>query len=94
MIKTGVEIIDIDHLVTTMEDFVPMLSDQQVFSGNSDPVSIIKDGTPEEIRASVISCSKQTKGRGIVSAGCEVPAETSYENIMEYMKVAHEVISL
>ena len=57
-------------------------------------VSIIKDGTPEEIRASVISCYKQTKGRGIVSAGCEVPAETSYENIMEYMKVAHEVMSL
>ena len=94
MIKTGVDIIDIDHLVTRMEDFVPMLSEQQVFSGNSDPVSIIQDGTPEEIRASVISCYKQTKGRGIVSAGCEVPAKTNYENIMEYMKVAHEVMNL
>jgi uroporphyrinogen decarboxylase len=94
MIKTGADIIDIDHLVTTMEDFVPMLSERQVFSGNSDPVSIILDGTPEEIRASVISCYKETKGRGIVSAGCEIPAKTSYENIMEYMKIAHEVMSL
>ena len=94
MIKTGADIIDIDHLVTRMEDFVPLLSEQQVFSGNSDPVSIIQDGTSEVIRASVISCFKQTKGRGIVSAGCEIPAETSYENIREYMKVAHEVMGL
>jgi MtaA/CmuA family methyltransferase len=93
MIKTGADIIDIDHMVTGMGDFVPLLSERQVFSGNSDPVSIIKDGTPEVIRESVISCFRQTKGRGVVSAGCEIPAETSHENIMEYMKVAHEVMN-
>ena len=94
MIKTGADIIDIDHLVTRMEDFVPLLSAQQVFCGNSDPVSIIQDGTPEAIKASVISCFKQTRGRGIVSAGCEIPAGTSHENIREYMKIAHEVMQL
>ena len=94
MIKTGADIIDIDHLVTTMGDFVPMLSEQQVLSGNSDPVSVIRDGTPEEIRESVISCNTQTKGRGIVSAGCEVPVDTSYENIKAYMNIAHEVMGM
>lgn len=94
MIKTGADIIDIDHLVTMMGDFVPLLSGQQVLCGNSDPVSVIQDGTPEQIRTSVISCYNQTKGRGIVSAGCEIPEKTSYENIREYMKVAHEVMSL
>jgi MtaA/CmuA family methyltransferase len=89
MIKTGADIIDIDHLVTTMEDFVPLLSAKQVFSGNSDPVSIIKDGTPESIKESVESCFKKTKGRGIVSAGCEIPAETPVENFKAYMEAAH-----
>ena len=94
MIKTGADIIDIDHLVTTMADFLPLLSEGQVFSGNSDPVSIIKDGTSEVIQASVQSCYQQTKGRGIVSAGCEIPAATSYENMQGYMKSAHKVNSL
>jgi len=89
MIKTGADIIDIDHLVTTMEDFVHLLSAKQVFSGNSDPVSILKDGTPESIKESVESCFKKTKGRGIVSAGCEIPAETSLENFRAYMEAAH-----
>ncbi len=94
MIKTGADIIDIDHLVTNMEDFIPLLSEGQVFSGNSDPVSVIKDGTTEEIQASVLLCHQQTNGRGIVSAGCEIPAATSYENMQEYMKSAHTVNSL
>ena len=91
MIKTGADIIDIDHLVTTMEDFVPLLSAKQVFSGNSDPVSILKDGTPESIKESVESCFKKTKGRGIVSAGCEIPAETSIDNFKAYMNAAHDL---
>lgn len=91
MIKTGADIIDIDHLVTTMEDFVPLLSEGQVFSGNSDPVSVIKDGTNEAIQASVLSCFQQTKGRGIVSAGCEIPAATSFETMQTYMHAAHDV---
>ena len=91
MIKTGADIIDIDHLVTTMEDFIPLLSANQVFSGNSDPVSIIKDGTPQIIRESVELCFKQTKGRGIVSAGCEIPAETPIVNFKAYMEAAHDL---
>lgn len=94
MIKTGADIIDIDHLVTSMEDFIPELSEGQVFSGNSDPVSVIKDGTIEEIQESVLLCYQQTQGRGIVSAGCEIPAATSYENMQGYMKSAHTVKSL
>ena len=89
MIKTCADIIDIDHLVTTMENFVPLLSAKQVFSGNSDPVSILKDGTPKSIEESVESCFKKTKGRGIVSAGCEIPAETPIENFRAYTEAAH-----
>jgi MtaA/CmuA family methyltransferase len=91
MIKTGADIVDIDHLVTTMGDFVHLLSEKQVFSGNSDPVSVLKDGTPQSIKDSVESCFEITGHRGIVSAGCEIPAETPLENFKAYMEAAHSL---
>ena len=88
MIKTGADIVDIDHLVTSMGDFMSLFSAKQVPSGNSDPVSIIRDGTKETILESVIQCYKATNGRGIVSAGCEIPPDTSIENFSVYCDAA------
>ena len=89
MIRTGADIIDIDHLVASMGDFIDLFSEKQVPSGNSDPVSIIRDGTKEIIEESVLYCLKATNGRGIVSAGCEIPPDTSVENLMAYRDAAH-----
>jgi MtaA/CmuA family methyltransferase len=91
MIKTGADIVDIDHLVKTMSDFMPLLSPQQVPSGNSDPVSVIRDSNREMIYASVIKCFSDTNGRGIVSAGCEIPPDTSVENLIAYRDAAHQL---
>jgi len=88
MIKTGADIVDIDHLVTSMGDFMSLFSAKQVPSGNSDPVSIISDGTKETILESVIQCFKATNGRGIVSAGCEIPPDTSIDNFSAYCNAA------
>jgi MtaA/CmuA family methyltransferase len=81
MIQTGADIIDIDHEVTTMADCASLLADTQVFSGKSDPVSVIQDGTSAEIKASVQIDYTQAQGRCIVSAGCEIPPGTSLENM-------------
>jgi MtaA/CmuA family methyltransferase len=91
MIKTGADIVDIDHLVATMGDFMHFFSGKQVPSGNSDPVSVIRDGSSETIRQSVIGCYKTTNGRGIVSAGCEIPPDTSVENLRAYSDAAHSL---
>ena len=84
MIQTGTDIIDIDHLVPSMEDFVSLLSKYQVFSGKSDPVTIIQDGTPEIIKQSVKDDLKQARGRCIISAGCEITPGTSVENMRAF----------
>jgi MtaA/CmuA family methyltransferase len=89
MIKTGADIVDIDHLVTNMADFMPLFSGRQVPSGNSNPVSVIRDGSKESIKESVIKCFRVTNGRGIVSAGCEIPPDTSVENMIAYRDAAH-----
>jgi len=81
MIVTGSDIVDVDHLVGSMRPFAPLLSRQQVFSGNVDPVSVVQDGSPDEIRAAVFQCLEETDGRCILSAGCEITPGTPIENM-------------
>jgi len=88
MIRTGADIIDVDHLVPSMKPFAGDLSQNQVFSGKSDPVSIIQDGNPEFITKSVISDFRESNGRCIVSAGCEITPGTSVENMQTFRKSA------
>jgi len=81
MIKTGVDIIDIDHMVPSVQQFTALLNSHQVFSGKSDPVTVIQNGDSNSIEASVISDFCSSDGRCIVSAGCEVTPETTLENM-------------
>ncbi|MCE5200594.1 MAG: uroporphyrinogen decarboxylase family protein [Armatimonadota bacterium] len=93
MISTGADIIDVDHLVADMFIFTPLLGDHQVLSGNSDPVEVVMRGTGDTIMASVKKCHMETAGRGIVSAGCEIPLGTSVENFKAYSKAARSLRS-
>lgn len=88
MIKTGADIVDIDHLVGSMGNFIDLFPSGQVPSGNSDPVSVIRDGTKETIGKSVAQCFNDTNRRGIVSAGCEIPPDTTVENFTAYRDAA------
>ena len=90
MILTGADIVDIDHLVPSMGDFVSLLADHQVFSGKSDPVSVIQDGSYETIKQSVYRDSIETGGRCIVSAGCEITPGTTIENMKAFRRIAEE----
>ena len=69
---------------TSQLPFYGLLGPDQVFSGNSDPVSIIQNGTEAMIGESVRRCGEEAAGRCIVSAGCEVPPGTSIENMKAF----------
>jgi uroporphyrinogen decarboxylase len=92
MIQTGADIIDIDHMVPSLGSFVSLLGRQQVFSGKSDPVSVIQDGTSEKIIQSVRSDFKQSKGRCIISAGCEITPGTSNDNLHTFKSAAETLL--
>lgn len=92
MIQTDADIIDIDHLVKSMSNFTLSLSARQVFSGKSDPVSIIQDGSENKIRNSVMSDFMDAEGRCIVSAGCEITPETSVEKMRMFRKSVEELL--
>jgi MtaA/CmuA family methyltransferase len=88
MIATGADIIDIDHLVHSMSDFAGMLGPGRVFSGKSDPVTVIQDGSDDLIRKSVADDYMQAAGQCIVSAGCEITPGTSSGNMRSFAKSA------
>lgn len=92
MIRTGADIVDVDHLVPSMAEFAPLLGPRQVFCGKSDPVSVIQNGTPEAIAASVADCFAQTGGRCIVSAGCEVTPGTSIDKFRAFSRAGLSLI--
>lgn len=88
MIRTGADIVDVDHLVPSMVEFAPLLGPGQVLSGKTDPVSVIQDGTPEQIAATVRDCQRQANGRCIVSAGCEITPDTTVANFRAFRAAA------
>lgn len=88
MIRTGADIVDVDHLVPSMSPYVPLLAPHQVLSGNSDPVGIIQNGDAARIKESVRSCHENTGGRCITSAGCEIPPGTTITHMRHYRDAA------
>ncbi len=81
LIRTGAEIIDIDHMVHNIKEFVPLLGPEQVFCGNLDPVTCLEKGTPEDIITKAEEWIADTAGRGILSGGCEITPDTPEENL-------------
>jgi MtaA/CmuA family methyltransferase len=88
MIRTGADIVDIDHMVPSLINYAASLDRYQVFSGKSDPVTVIQTGTFDSILESVRSDFIASKGRCIVSAGCEITPETTVENMQNFKKSA------
>jgi uroporphyrinogen-III decarboxylase len=82
VIRTGANIIDIDHRTGSVADVMTLLRPGQVFSGKSDPVSVIQEGDKKLIMESTFSFFEEAGRRTIVSAGCEITPETSVENLM------------
>ena len=91
VIRTGANIIDIDHRTGPVNDAVRLLAPGQVFSGKSDPVSVIQDGDEALITETCHSFYAEASGRAILSAGCEVTPGTGVENLRFFGSLAGEL---
>lgn len=78
--KLGCEIVDLDHMVS-MADARTAMGPGQVLLGNIDPVSMLRNGTPNGITAALGVCRAACGDRYIVSAGCEVVRDTPLGNL-------------
>ncbi len=88
MIATGADIIDVDHLVPTLAPFASLLAPHQVFCGKTDPVSVIQNGTRDQITAAARQDFRDANGRCIISAGCEITPGTTLENMAALQQAA------
>jgi len=78
--RLGCEIVDLDSKAP-MGLGRRQMGPDQVLLGNVNPVAILRDGTPESVRAAVEECHREAGSRFIVGAGCEVPRDTPPENL-------------
>jgi MtaA/CmuA family methyltransferase len=76
----GCEIVDIDSLVS-LEEARRKMGPKQVLLGNIDPVRVLRDGSPDSVRAAIAECHRQAGPAYLLGAGCEVPRGTPPENL-------------
>jgi len=86
--KLGCDIMDVDSLVT-LSQCREVMGANQVLLGNLNPVTIMRDGTPELVTRAVAECHRQAGARFIVGAGCEIPRDTPSANLRALMEFAH-----
>lgn len=78
--RLGCHVVDLDSLAP-MADARAQMGAGQVLLGNVNPVSIMRNGTPEDVTREVAACHQRAGARFIVGAGCEVPRDTPHENL-------------
>ena len=86
--KLGCDIVDLDYL-SPMDEGRKAMGKSQVLLGNIDPVRVLRDGTPEQVRDAIEECHLHAGARYIVGAGCEVVRDTPHDNLralIEYAK--------
>ncbi len=82
------EIVDLDSLAPMSEARAGMGANQ-IILGNLNPVSILKNGSPQLVLEEVAKCHREAGARFIVGAGCEVPRDTPVENLQALCEYGH-----
>jgi len=88
MIRTGADIIDVDHLVPSLAEAASLLGPEQVLCGKVDPVAVVQDGSVEEIDRAARADLAEAGGRCIVSAGCEITPDTPVTHLRALRRAA------
>jgi MtaA/CmuA family methyltransferase len=82
---------DLDYMVdiaTARADLGPDIA----ILGNIDPVSILRNGTPDKIEKELADCRAAAGERYIVGAGCEIPRDTPHENVRALGRFAGSLV--
>ena len=86
---TGIDILSADHAID-LAAAREIVGKTICLMGNVDPITIMWNGTPEQIREESYKCidAAGADGRFILSAGCEVPKDTPLQNIQAIVMAA------
>jgi MtaA/CmuA family methyltransferase len=80
MATCGADLFNVDHLVSLEQARDVYAAHDKCYKGNLDPVADIMQSTPEACEELAHRCIELAQGtRYMLSAGCEIPAETPDE---------------
>jgi MtaA/CmuA family methyltransferase len=89
MAQSGADIIDLDWMVD-IRSAAETLGDYPVICGNFDPVAIMLQGTPEQVKEGTLYCLRWGGPRLISGAGCEIPDRTPHKNLLAQAQAVRE----
>ena len=78
--RLGVEMVDLDYPCPVSLGRQKM-GPHQVICGNINPVSVLQDGSPDDVYRAIEKCHQDAGPGFIVGAGCEVTRHTTLDNI-------------
>jgi len=75
-----------------MEEVIREVPPNALAMGNLDPVSVFKDGTPQQIRLSVLQLLEKMRDypNFVLSSGCDIPPHTPSENTDAFFEALDE----
>ncbi|MGA2173018.1 MAG: uroporphyrinogen decarboxylase family protein [Sedimentisphaerales bacterium] len=78
--RLGAEMIDLDY-PCPISLAREKMGQKQVICGNINPVSVLRDGSPQDIYRAVEACHKEAGVNFVVGAGCEITRDTPIDNV-------------
>lgn len=90
IVDFGISAFSVDN-IESMKDLKDRYGDRIGIIGNIDPVDLLRNGTPEDMKNEVIRCLRDAgdNPRGfVISPGCTTPVGTPKENLVAVMNAA------
>lgn len=88
--QTGADMVDCDFMVD-MERAADILPQGTCICGNFNPVEVMYQGTPEQVKAEVRRCKELSRrNNNFIAPGCEVPKDTPPENMLALLQTLKE----
>lgn len=80
MAQSGADIIDVDWMVP-FDKAAEIFRDRVALCGNFDPIVVMLQGTPDDVRRATRDCIDVGGPRMFSAGGCEIPDGTPHENL-------------
>ena len=92
MVTCGADLFNVDHMVPLDKARDVYSAHGKCYKGNLDPVAHVMQATPEACHERAHACVSLAQGTPyMLSAGCEIPAETPDEVFRGILRCAHSV---
>lgn len=82
LVEVESDIVDVDWMVNFEKAVHILGSGKSSACGNADPVSVILQGSEEKVIQTVSHCIEVSDAKTIIAAGCEIPRDTPYANLL------------